>query len=601
MGKKRINKYIFHSGTIFTQLVIFTMVVSAAPVLFISFLLFQKIGSMVTEELAVSHNQMVAQYTTTLEGRFDQYQKSLKQISNNTIVLTTLQGKSGVSNPYVMGNQISVEVNKSLHLDGKEIRNCMVYSNNLENKVYGTRVAMMEDASREAWYSKMNGIDQGYFINDMGDDKKNSIFSLIETIIYIDLAGYKRVNLGVIKLDLYTEALFKPVEAGDHTYAYHVIALDQENHIVYSSDINYNDIIKDRSFEDISQNVSYYKDTVVYTDTENNNGLKLIFLFDNNQLGRKKQEIEKTVLPILFLVMVTIGVAAFLFTRSFSARVSKLIEKIKVAETGDLTITEEIKGNDEIAILDKQFSQMLLKLDRLIKKNYIQQLENKESEFKNLQLQINPHFLYNTLETISSIAAVNNVFIICNLCEKLGENFRYSLGKNYGEFVTVTQELFHTQNYVYIQKTRFKNRFEVYYSMEEGIEDHLIPRFILQPIVENAIVHGLSTNTRKGTLEISIYKEEDMLFLKIEDDGIGMTVEKLEEIREYIDNKWSADKKKKSIGIQNVNQRIKLTYGEQYGITIESEEYKGSCFTIKVPFMRQEVSDGKEKNVTDSR
>ncbi len=148
------------------------------------------------------------------------------------------------------------------------------------------------------------------------------------------------------------------------------------------------------------------------------------------------------------------------------------------------------------------------------------------------------------------------------------------------------QELSHTQNYIYIQKTRFGNKFEAYYNVEPGLEKNLVLRFILQPIVENAIVHGLSVMEQTGTLEISIYQEDDYLMIKIADDGIGMSEEMVEEIRDHIEIRGDEERKKQSIGIQNVNQRIKLTYGEEYGITIESGENKGSIFTICLPFMQ---------------
>jgi sensor histidine kinase YesM len=268
--------------------------------------------------------------------------------------------------------------------------------------------------------------------------------------------------------------------------------------------------------------------------------------------------------------------------------VAILVHKIKAAETGDLTIGEEIGGNDEIAVLDKQFNQMLYKLNNLINKNYIQQLENKKTELRNLQLQINPHFLYNTLETISSIAAVKKVFTIVEICEKLGNIFRYSIGKNYGEYVTVKQELEHIQNYVHIQKTRFVHKFDVFYYVEPETEDRKILRFILQPIVENAIVHGLSNKSGNGTLEISITQENDNLVITIDDDGIGMSEKKVEELTEYINSEKtnnSLEENKLGIGVRNVNQRIKLTCGNEYGIVIKSSEKQGTCFTIFLPLI----------------
>ena len=576
---------VFHSNTIFTQLVLFTFIVSLVPIIFISTLLFQKISSMVTNDLVNSHSQLDLQYTSNMEDKFFQYSDSLKQIANNTIILNTLMDKLNDKNPYTKGYDVSIEVNKSLRLKSNaELRNCMIYSNIQNSKIYGNRVTMLDGASREIWYLSHKALNEDYFIYAALDGKSN-ILSLIQNIVYIDTNTFKRQYIGFIKLDIFMEQLFAPTtNASNETYPYDVIVLDKADNIVYSSDSNYNKILTKLSFEQLQKKkMSYYKDVMISSDSIDAYGLKLVFLFSNTQLFVKKAEMKRTILPFIILVICIIVITAFIFTRGFSKRVAKLVHKIKVAETGDLTILEEISGNDEIAILDKQFNHMLLKLDDLIHKNYIQQLEKKESEFRNLQLQINPHFLYNTLETISAIAAVKQEFIICELCEKLGDIFRYSLGKNYGQYVTIMKELQHTQNYIYIQKTRFKNKFEVFYNIEPGLEEKLILRFILQPIVENAIVHGLNNITGKGTLEISISQENEILVIKIEDDGIGMSPEKVETLNQFINNN-SPEENKHSIGVRNVNQRIKLACGNEYGIDIESVQYQGSCFIIRLPF-----------------
>lgn len=253
-------------------------------------------------------------------------------------------------------------------------------------------------------------------------------------------------------------------------------------------------------------------------------------------------------------------------------------------------MSEKISGTDEIAVLDQQFNRMLGKLDQLIKTSYVQKLENKEAQLKNLQLQINPHFLYNTLETISSIAAVKQVFVVCDICGKLGEIFRYSLGKDYGELVPLEQEMTHIKNYMFIQKIRYGDRLQVFYNIDVDAAHVYIPRFILQPIVENAISHGLSNLTSVGTLEVSAFEKKDRLYIEIEDDGEGMVREKVAEITRFI-NTAKPVEGKKNIGIRNVNQRIKLAYGEAYGITIRSAPYQGSRFTIQLPIMRKGEED----------
>lgn len=586
-----VNKFkklilLFPKRTIFVQLVLFTALISIVPIIFISFFISWKITNIVTEELINSNHQITIQYTANIENRLLQYRDSLEQIANNTIILNSLLDNNVSNNPYIKGNTVTTEVNKSLSVYNNEFRNCMVYSNIASNKIYGGRIAMVNDESNEIRYINNKAYLEDHFIFSSFSES-TQIISLVQNIEYIDYKAYQRQYIGFVKLDIYSDIFFIPTE--DKKYEmdiFDVIVLDDEENIIYSSNTNYNGYLTDISFEEIlNSKTNYFRDTMIFANNDEVYNLKYIFLFDNSQLDGKKAEVFSMLLPVFIIVMILILIIAFVFTKGFSMRVSQLVDKIKLAEEGNFIITHEIDGNDEIAILDKQFNQMLIKLDKLIKKNYIQQLSKKEVEFRNLQLQINPHFLYNTLETISSIAAINKVFLICDLCDKLGDNFRYSLGKNYGEFVTVLQELQHIKNYIFIQKTRFGNKFEVYYNIEPEVENKRILRFILQPIVENAIVHGLSNSLGKGALEISIGIENECIIIKIEDDGVGMTLERVGEITKYIDDTTGYDNTQ-NIGIKNVNQRIKLVYGEDYGLTIKSYENQGSCFIILLPIMQ---------------
>ncbi len=598
---RKMKNYIFHSNTIFVQLVSFTIIVSLIPILIISTFLFQKITGTVTDNLASSHSQLVIQYMYNVKDKISQYRKSLHQISNNTIILDTLRSNNQQDNPYIKGNKISIEVTKSLQLEShNELRNCMVYSDLSENAVYGPSVAMMKGAESEIWYLNHQATQQDYFIYS-APDGKNEVLSLIQNIVFVDTKQLKREYIGFIKLDIVMQKLFAPASgtARKLDYPYDIVLLDSQNRLIYSSNTQYKDIVNHISLDKLekSSDIFYYEDAMVNYDTMEDYGLKFIFLFNNTQLNQEIREMSRSILPAIFIILFIIILMGFFFTRDFSKRVALLVKKIKVAETGDLTIRETIEGNDEIAALDHQFNQMLIKLESLIQKNYIQQLEKKETEFRNLQLQINPHFLYNTLEVISSIAAVNQSFVICELCQKLGGIFRYSLGKDYGEFVPVIQEIQHTQNYVFIQKTRFVNKFEVFYNISKGLESKKILRFILQPIVENAIIHGLSRMEGTGALEISVCKEnrvqpdgeiKENLLVKIEDDGIGMSAERVKILNDYINSEnGGKSENRQSIGIRNVNQRIKFACGEDYGVTVESIEGKGSCVMLRLPIIEE--------------
>ena len=587
-----------HSRSIFVQLLVFSLLASLVPTLLISIFLFYKLDRTAQAEVQDYHDQITSQYMKNIEEKLQQYRNSLEVIANNTVILNTLTDET--LNPYDKGELVSKEVNNSLLLEKQsEVRNCMIYSSVQDCKIYGRRASMMQQASREVWYLQERVIKDDCFSYFALKDSE-PILSLVKDIEELDTEHLSRSQLGIIKLDVAMKRLFVPAATNSEENAtYDVIVYKNEGEdakILYQTlKENGSEILKkywsDTAKEETGANSEGLIDTyTVAGQTLEDYGLNLLFLFDNQDSLEKRAEIIETILPLLLLLMIAVTGVIYWYSEDFSSRVELLVKKFRRAETGDLSVSEKISGTDEIAVLDQQFNRMLGKLDQLIKTSYVQKLENKEAQLKNLQLQINPHFLYNTLETISSIAAVKQVFVVCDICGKLGEIFRYSLGKNYGELVPLEQEMTHIKNYMFIQKIRYGDRLQVFYNIDVDAAHVYIPRFILQPIVENAISHGLSNLTSVGTLEVSAFEKKDRLYIEIEDDGEGMVREKVAEITRFI-NTAKPVEGKKNIGIRNVNQRIKLAYGEAYGITIRSAPYQGSRFTIQLPIMRKGEED----------
>lgn len=575
-----------YSRTIFTKLVIFTIITSILPTTFLCAILFDQIKDMTEREIMESYNQFSYQYLRNIEEKLVQYENSIGFISENTIIVESIENQEeGI---YRRGDKISEEVFKSLLLDNQiELRNCMVYSMKEDNPVYGTSAAMMSAAKQETWYQFYEGQIGEWFYYPVYSNKNKTVASLVQNINKINVNELGQEVLGIVKLDVYIDRLFAPANLEKRSFE--VVVYDKDHKIWYSSDESKNHQLTDIVEQDIKNldmnfhGVSKIKDRIIFHSKVNTFDLNVMLIFEKSELTQKRRELAGMLFPIFFIVIGTVTIGAYLFANKFSKRINILVHKFKTAETGNLEITAPIPGDDEITVLDVQFNEMLNQLNKLIQKNYVQELEKKETELKNLQLQINPHFLYNTLETISSISAVQHVFVVCDICQKLGEIFRYSLGKNHGEFVTVEQEIHHVQNYIFIQKLRYGNKFEVFYNIEPGTEKCTILRFILQPIVENAILHGLDPMTGCGTLEITVEKKEDILIIRIEDDGVGMDITKKEELLNYINQQNSKTDDKKSIGVRNVNRRIKLVFGDEYGIKIESDIYSGSSFMITFP------------------
>jgi sensor histidine kinase YesM len=262
-------------------------------------------------------------------------------------------------------------------------------------------------------------------------------------------------------------------------------------------------------------------------------------------------------------------------------------KKIKGIVEGNTDLKPVIRKNSIANPIYTDLDIMTDKLKDLISREYTANVMKKQAELSALQSQINPHFLYNTLESIRGHAIEIDAYDIEIMTEALAEMFRYSISKR-GDFVTLEDELENIDNYLMIQQYRFDNKFIIVKNIDKDTLKNKVPKLIIQPIVENAIHHGLETKVGKGTLLIEAYKTENRLIIKIKDDGHGMSYEKLKQMNEALSKGVVETEKEEggtSIGLINVNERIKLNYGLEYGINIFSSLGIGTYVELVVPIM----------------
>ncbi len=224
-----------------------------------------------------------------------------------------------------------------------------------------------------------------------------------------------------------------------------------------------------------------------------------------------------------------------------------------------------------------------------IKKEDQMEIANIQMEYLMLQSQINPHFLYNTLDSIRSEALKNKQVVIAEMIERLSKFFRYSISSR-GNFVRLSEELNHIYDYIYIQKFRFEDRFELYTDIENNdLLNYYIPKMILQPIVENCISHGLESKLETGTIHIKMNSSEKKLYIMVSDNGVGMSKKQLSELNEKLSSHHATETpletRKTGIALTNVNDRIHICYGNEYGLRIRSIEGIGTQIEIIVPLV----------------
>lgn len=257
-----------------------------------------------------------------------------------------------------------------------------------------------------------------------------------------------------------------------------------------------------------------------------------------------------------------------------------------------------ITGTNEIAQISISVNAMLDNLQKMTRKIvntqerlYDTELLKKQAELTALQIQMNPHFLYNTLDCIKGIALVRKVSEIAEIANSMSKILKYSIKSE--DVVFVKQEISSIKDYLKIIQIRHQNRFEINVNVEDSINDFQIPKMILQPIVENAIFYGLERSSKSGILWIEGRRDENTLRFVVENTGVSITNEKVEELMRAFENSINADKgvmfsQKSSIGLMNINKRIKLLYGESFGISINRRIEGGTKVTVKVPVVRTE-------------
>lgn len=259
----------------------------------------------------------------------------------------------------------------------------------------------------------------------------------------------------------------------------------------------------------------------------------------------------------------------------------ELIRVMKRVDQDNFDLQVNIQQNDEFGHLGNSFNRMMNKINYLVSEVYIKELRRKEAEYKALKAQINPHFLYNTLETIRYLAEFDETDKIMRITIALGRLFKASID-NKNDYSCVRDELVYINAYLMIQNTRFQDKVNVYMNVDDVIMGYLIPRFILQPLVENAFVHGLENKIGKGNLMIKGWAGQETIHFQIQDDGIGMTPERLDELFDA-DRATPEEKKGTGTGFLNVHNRIRMLYGDAFGLTVQSSPNVGTIVEAKMP------------------
>jgi two-component system sensor histidine kinase YesM len=286
-----------------------------------------------------------------------------------------------------------------------------------------------------------------------------------------------------------------------------------------------------------------------------------------------------TVIIVIATILLCLGLSPIVVS-NLTRPLKEIVEVMQKVQQGDASARVSVRKDDEFGFIASNFNMTLDKLSTLYETNLEKQNRLRLSELKALHAQINPHFLYNTLDSIKWLAKLNGVNDIVTMVSQLGRLLKSSIN-NRNNYVQIQEEINLVKSYLSIQQIRYGDKFEAEICVDESIMQCVVPKFIIQPLVENAIIHGIESKLGNAKLIIKGAKKDDKVIFEIIDDGVGISEENLAKLKQ---SAMDSDADKESIGIENVDKRIKLYYGPEYGLDIESEENVGTTTRITMPF-----------------
>lgn len=501
--------------------------------------------------------------------------------------------KEALTRQYEDGSDFIAAVNdyndlEWLSYNALEVASIYIYTDNPTIRNYKQFRCVTGEIEASDWYQKSMSYPNAFWAS-ISEGSNTNYLCLVRQIALAD-SGYHavaviRVSDTYIRARVDSDSIIDAVSVDDQGIVYssqsslygqpQVVDIDYTQPYYRSSGIV--EVGSDRYFAAVSTINLYMTNSKMYVCTMDNSGFADI------------QSITMTWVMILVLALLVPLAILSVFSNRFAGRVNRLRQEMHKASLQDYDISAEFGGRDELTEAFEDLKIMVQDIKAKDAKMYEAELNEKEllskqqlMEYKMLASQINPHYLYNTLETIRMKSLTSGNREVADSIKILGKTLHYVLENTGTAFTTLQKELDHVENYLAIQRLRFGDRINYELQIQDGIDPaaYSILPLLLQPVVENAVVHGLETASGMGLITIAITMQAGSLRVAVMDNGNGMDRQQLQTI---IDGLEAEQMPQSSIALYNIHQRIRLRYGADYGVTMESEPGRGTCVILRLP------------------
>lgn len=547
------------------KLTIMMILCSLIPVCVISGYTQIRTIQIMREKEQIGLEQVLEQSVNSIDNRIQIYTNLINYLTYSSDLREIMEKEcSSDYEAYLAYTEIADPMFTMPQLYHEEIRSITLYAENIQVE-HGNTLAPLSVAQNQTWYSKINEKGTVQWLVKQGNKKE----------ILAVRKFYRQDSIqAMLVLTLDYNRVLEPF-ADLLTENRGGLILDEQGNVVYSG------YRMDAPYKpDKETSLNYLKEHYVCIEK------KIEDTKWNFCLYQPKEELEKSVwtlllgnIPVLLLCFLLILLLGYFFSRKMVERLEQLTENMNQINLGLRKVTVVSQSKDEIGVLVRTFTRMMDEINKLISQVYEAKIKLQKTEMKALQAQINPHFLYNSLSIINWKALEADNEEISRITLALSTYYRTSLNK--GETMTIAaNEIRNIDAYLQIQLIMHDNSFQVIKEIQEDALSYSVPKLILQPLVENAIEHGLDVSEKEEKwLKISVCKEKDALIMAVEDNGMGMSEEQAKSIITY---------RSKGYGVRNVNDRITLLYGEEYHLRVKSRQGEGCRIEIVIPVNKEE-------------
>lgn len=575
------NKSITHRFLVYLLIII---VLSNVMVFGVLYYITQK--NMRQQSIDMGQNLMQSNLTT-MEQYFEEIDNIAASIIYNKDVIGFMKSKldSAKDLDFLYGVE-------SLYYNSRPDLQLEFYkANNSTNKysINQTRNGIAVDDYRYSkWYQEIVWTKEPKIVIVNNTDEENPDF--VHSVVYKIEDLYEDGVVGYLKVDMDLNSLKEHFLQGYTKIAGTTISDENGNTLFYDKKVVK---VPDEIYNNQSSGIYETKEYIMSYGVSENTGWHLCMAISKDELFKSQRAmIRMLILILLSIISITILISNKCFS-VITVNFKRLVQGMELVKQGNLTTQVEVDTPDEISLLIQEFNDMMKRVDELVKTVESKQILLKEAEIKALQQQINPHFMHNIMETIMGLASEGMDEEVITVSKCMSAMLRYNT--RFENITVIREEMKQIQNYIMVLKIRFEDRFEAFYDVDDECMDSKIVKFTLQPLVENAISHGLNDTYSGGMLRVRIKKEAESVSILIFDNGSGIEQEKLTELnrrlKETSERPLEYIEQYKSLGLLNVHLRLKMYYGEKYSMEIFSKEGKGTCISIKIPF------EGKEETV----